>query len=195
MRFMTSSLTGVVQEDKVKSSYLGMPHKLPGRRPEKAQPLAGNSYAPNQQVVAPSYAERDDGECLKSQPVVLNPDVAPFVPRGSIVTRDGVDPSTTVMVKSGLNSSFVTFENWSISGINKLVDSEAPRIAPISTQGKSFHVSEFIERKTVTFLFDTGAEVTAIGRGVLGTLPKILKTTFQDRSNTLKMTNGESIME
>ena len=55
-------------------------------------------------------------------------------------------------------------------------------------------MSGFIEKKTVKFLLGTGAEVTAIGRGVLGTLPKTLRTAFQDRSSTLKMANGQSVI-
>ena len=78
--------------------------------------------------------------------------------------------------------------------MNELDYSEAPRVAPISTQGKSIHVSGFIERKTVKFLLDTEAELTATGRGVLSTLPKALRTAFQDRSSTLKMANGESVI-
>ena len=50
------------------------------------------------------------------------------------------------------------------------------------------------KKKTVKFLLGTGAEVTAIGRGVLGTLPKTLRTAFQDRSSTLKIANGENVI-
>ena len=71
-------------------------------------------------------------------------------------------------------------------GYNELVDSEAPRIAPISTQGTSIRVSGFIESKTVKFLLNTGAEMTAIGREILAILPKALRTSFQDQSVTLK---------
>ena len=36
--------------------------------------------------------------------------------------------------------------------------------------------------------------MTAIGRGVPSTLPKTLRTAFQNRSSTLKMANGESVI-
>ena len=162
-----------------------MPHKLPGRRPVEVQPLASNSYAPSQQVVAPSHAVPDGGEFLVPQRTALNPDVA---------IRDGVGLNAMTGVESCSNSSLVQLENKSNAGMEELDYSEAPRIAPISIQGKSIHVSGFIERKTVKFLLDTGAEVTAIGRGVLGKLPKTLRTAFQDRSSTLKMANGESVI-
>ena len=192
---LSSGLTGKIQqEEKAKFSHLGMPHKLPGRRPVEVQPLAGNSYAPSQQVVAPSHAVPDGGEFLEQQRTALNPDVAPFVPRGYVAIRDGVGPSAMTGVESCSNSSPVQLENKSNAGMDELDYSEAPRIAPISTQGKSIHVSGFIEGKTVKFLLDTGAEVTAIGRGVLSTLPKTLRTAFQDRSSTLKMANGESVI-
>ena len=123
--------------------------------------------------------------------MVLNPDAATFVHQGCIVTKDRVDHRTIVNVESSLNSSFVSFENWSIAGMNELVDSEAPRITPIRTQGTSICVSGFIESKMVKFLFDTGAEVTAIGREILAILPKSLRTAFQDQFSTLKMANGE----
>ena len=171
-----------------------MPHKLPGRRPVEVQPLASNSYAPSQQVVAPSHAVPDGGEFLVPQRTALNPDVAFFVPLGYVAIRDGVGPSAMTGVESCSNSSLVQLENKSNAGMEELDYSEAPGIAPISTQGKSIHMSGFMERKTVRFLRDTGAEVTAIGRGVLATLPKTLRTAFQDRSNTLKMANGESVI-
>ena len=92
------------------------------------------------------------------------------------------------------NSSFVPFEMRSITRSNKLVDSEAPRIASISTQSNSIHKSGYIESRTVRFLLDTGAEAIAIGREILTTLPKSLRTAFQDRSSTLKVANGDSVV-
>ena len=192
---LSSGLTGKIQqEEKAKFSHLEMPHKLPGRRPVEVQPLAGSSYAPSQQVVAPSHAVPDGGEFLEPQRTALNPDVALFVPRGYVAIRDGVGPSAMTGVESCSNSSLVQLENKSNARMDELAYSETPRIAPISTQGKSIHVSGFIEKKTVKFLLDTGAEVTAIWCGVLGTLPKTLRTAFQDRSSTLKMANGESVI-
>ena len=188
---LSSGLTGKIQqEEKAKFSLLGMPHKLPVRRPVEVQPLADNSYTLSQQVVAPSHAIPNDSEILESQRA-LNPDVAPFVPRGYVAIRDGVGPSAMTGVESCSNSSLVQLENKSNAGMDELAYSEAPRITPISTQGKSIHVSGFIEKKTVKLLLDTVAEMTAIGREVLGTLPKKLRTAFQDRSSTLKMANGE----
>ena len=65
---LSSGLTGKIQqEEKAKFSHLGMPHKLPGKRPVEVQPLAGNSYAPSQQVVAPNHAVPDGGEFLEPQ--------------------------------------------------------------------------------------------------------------------------------
>ena len=139
----------------------------------------------------PSHAVPDGGEFLEPQRTALNLDVVSFVPRGYVAIKDGVGPCAMTGVESCSNSSLVQLENKSNAGMDELAYSDAPQIAPISTQGKSIHVSGFIEWKTVKFLLDTGAEVTSIGRGVLVTLPKTLRTAFQDRSSTLKMANGE----
>ena len=128
---------------------------------------------------------------MEPQRTALNLDVVSFVPRGYVAIKDGVGPCAMTGVESCSNSSLVQLENKSNAGMDELAYSDAPQIAPISTQGKSIHVSGFIEWKTVKFLLDTGAEVTSIGRGVLVTLPKTLRTAFQDRSSTLKMANGE----
>ena len=149
---MSSGLSEKIQrEEKAKFSHLGMPHKLPGRRLVEVQPLAGNSYAPSQLVVAPDHAVPDGGEFLELQRTALNPNVAPLVPPGYVAIRDGVGPSAMTGIESCSNSSLVQLENKSNAGMDELAYSEAPRIAPISTQGKSIHVSGFIERKTVKF--------------------------------------------
>ena len=132
--------------------------------------------------------------CLATQQAALNPEVVPFVPRSYVVTRDGIGPSATEGTGVNSNSSFVPLEKQSITGSNELVDSGAPRIAPISTQSNSIRVSGYTESRTVRFLLDTGAEVTAIGREILATLPKSLRTAFQDRSSTLKVANDDSIV-
>ena len=55
-------------------------------------------------------------------------------------------------------------------------------------------MSRYIESRTVRFLLDTGTEVTSIERKILATLPKSLRTAFQDRSCTLKVANGDSVV-
>ena len=134
-----------------------------------------------------------DSRCLATQQAALNPDVAPFVPRSYVVTRDGIGPSATEGTGVNSNSSFVLSEKQSITRTNELIYSGALRIASISTQSNSICVG-YIESRTVRFLLDSGAEVTVIGEEILATLPKSLRTVFQDRSSTLKVANGDSVV-
>ena len=132
--------------------------------------------------------------CLVTQQAALNPEVVLFVPRSYVVTRDGTCPSATEETGVNSNSSFLPLEKQCITGTNDLVDLGAPRIAPISTQSSIVRVSGYIESRTVRVLLDTGAEVTAIGREILATLPKSLRTAFKDQSNTLTVANGDSVV-
>ena len=136
----------------------------------------------------------DVGRCLETQQAALNPDVAPFVQESYVVTRDWVGSSMTEGIEINSNSSFVPFEKHHIAGTKESVDSEVPRIAPISAQSNNIYMSGYIESKTVQIFLDKGAEVTAIWARILATLPKSLRTAFQVWSSTLKVANEDSLV-
>ncbi len=67
-------------------------------------------------------------------------------------------------------------------------------VSKIVQRRKGFYLKGYLERKPLEFLVDTGAETTLISFSVLDSLPRALRTCFQDNSSTLQLADGEDFV-
>ncbi len=74
------------------------------------------------------------------------------------------------------------------------VESEpTSRVARVATAPKNLFIQGNVEGHKVSFLVDTGAEITGISYATLAKLPRAIRAAFQDQAHTVTTVSGERV--
>ncbi len=138
-------------------------------------------------VPVPSY-DTDNVSAMQvsSNVTELNVDAKEFVP--AVTMPWSTSPAAVSQTADSHNSASATTVYQATSSNN-----EPPAVTSVLPRRNGLFITGRVEGQKVRFLIDTGAEPTILSTRILRSLPKTLRSAFQDKSTRLQLADGQPL--
>ena len=123
---------------------------------------------------------------VSSNVTELNVDAKEFVP--AVTIPSSTSYTAVPQTADSHNSMSATAVYQAMSSNNK-----PPAVTLVLPRRSGLFITGQVEGQKVKFLVDTGAEPTILSTRILRSLPKTLRSTFQDKSTRLQLADGQPL--